>query len=373
MLLLSTYGYVNITATDPSVVWIGRVLRDETAGFVTADWEGVEARLQVANGTTRLRALISEGNPGGQRYNVWINSTATGYKAIRVTSFWVPPSTGWWEVISGYSLQYDCEVRIQRSVEPIFANIYAGANTQFLAFSSDMGFAPAPARKARRIEFLGDSITACLGNLGDYSAGCWASAFTQDFGQGYAQALCTAFDAECSTLAWSGISMYNRGTGPSYAWCPTGKCSLPDLYWWALPTLPGQNPWNFSQWVPQAVHINLGTNDNGNGLFNNATFVAGFESTYISFIHNISAAYADEYSKDIHYFLVYQGPMSTVYNASVLEVAANLTADGYKVTPLDYMITPYSPIGCEYHPSVPVHQAMAAKAQPIIAQAMGWD
>lgn len=78
-------------------------------------------------------------------------------------------------------------------------------------------------------------------------------------------------------------------------------------------------------------------------------------------------------TKSIQYFLVSGGPMSSAYNASVLAVAGGLVGEGYKVTTLDYNINPYSPVGCEWHPSVPVHAAMAAKVQPVIAKVMGWE
>lgn len=166
--------------------------------------------------------------------------------------------------------------------------------------------------------------------------------------------------------------MYDRSTGPQFAWCPTGYCSLPDLYPWTLPTFPGQNPWNFSTWVPQAVHINLGTNDARGSHFSNATFVAGYEATYAQFIRNISAWYGDSSTQSIRYFVGF-GPMSSDYNSSLVNVQSTLGAEGFNITILDYNVSPYSPVGCEWHPSVPVHQAMAAKVQPTIAKVMGWQ
>jgi len=260
---LSTLGWsaatVNVSASDPRIAWIGRHIVNSD-GSVSADWEGVEARFWLANGTQRVTVGIQGNNPGGQRYAVWAKGTATGYRWVRTSAFWVGAGYTEVDIIPGYSLQYDIQIRLQRTVEPLFAT-FAGSTTRILWITSDAGFVDTPPRSERRIEFLGDSITACLGNLGDFYAGCWASPLTQDYSQGYATDIATAFDAESVTLAWSGISLYDRATGPSIPGCPGGQCVLPDLYDWALPYEAGKqgNEWNFSAWVPQAVHINLGT------------------------------------------------------------------------------------------------------------------
>ena len=363
----------NITALDPRLLWVGRRVEDAAKGSVAADWEGVEVRLRVNNGTESLRALIAAGEFGGQRYNVWVRSTATGHAPVRVSSFWPEPgTTQWYTVISGYSLQYDAEVHIQRSVEPLFADTLPGANTRFLGFASSGGFAAAPARAARRIEFFGDSITAALGNLGTFSTGCWGSPFMQDYAASYAHLLCLAFDAECATLAWSGISLAVRKTGPKLPGCPGGQCVLPDLLPWSLPTYAGNSAymWNASSWVPHLAHINLGTNDQA-GNFSNATFLAEFEAAYVDFAHAISAFYGDTQAKAITFALGW-GPMSSSYSGAVAAVAASLEGEGYRVLTLDYNVADYSPVGCEYHPSASVDAAMAAQVRPAIAAKMGW-
>jgi hypothetical protein len=366
----------NISASDPRVVWIGRH-SVEPDGSVLADWSGVEARFGLANGSTLLRVHMQAGNPGGQRYAVWVSSTATGYVPTRVTSFWTGGGTTSVDVLLGYDVQYDVTVYLQRTVEPVFADIFSGAQTRFLAFESDAGFAPAaPPRSTRRIEFLGDSITACLGNLGVFSSGCWASSFTQDFSSGYATTICRALGAECSTLAWSGISLAVPSTGPQYASCPTGYCTLPDLYNYSLPTMMPTRPWDFSSFVPQLVHINLGTNDQ-KGNFSNATFSQVFVDAYVAFIQRIAATYAAaaNSSQAVPSFLLGVGPMSDAYQAQAEEVAATLNGmgKGFNVTVIDYNLPDYGPDpGCEWHPNVADHLAMAQIALPVIQNVTGW-
>lgn len=92
----------------------------------------------------------------------------------------------------------------------------------------------------------------------------------------------------------------------------------------------------------------------------------------MSFVEHISAVYNDTTRQGVKFFLAAAGPMSSAYNASVRAAADTLVGGGYNVTLLTYEPT-YSPVGCEWHPSVPVHQAMAAYAVPIIARVMGWE
>jgi len=363
---------VNISASDPRVVWIGRH-SVEVDGSVIADWSGVEARVQVANGSQLLRVYLNAGNPGGQRYAVWVSSTATGYIPTRVSSFWTGGGTTSVDILLGYSLQYDCTVSIQRTVEPVFADIYSGAQTRFLAFESDVGFSDIPPpRSSRRIEFLGDSITACLGNLGSFNAGCWASPFTQDFSFGYATEICKAFNAECSTLAWSGISLVERSTGPQYAACPTGYCVLPDFYNYSVPTMIPTRPWNFSSFIPQIVHINLGTNDQ-KGNFSNATFSQLFIDSYVTFIKQIAVSYGAMTPSEAPYFFIAYGPMSSAYQSQVQTVANLLNPLGYNITVIDYSIPDYNiDPGCEWHPNVADHVMMAEIASSAIQNVTGW-
>ena len=114
------------------------------------------------------------------------------------------------------------------------------------------------------------------------------------------------------------------------------------------------------------------------GNFSNATFAALFTNTYISFIKDISATYASAASAigapapNITFFLGY-GPMSTAYEGCVNATIAAVTAEGYRAYGLDYSIADYSPVGCEWHPSVPVHRQMALQALPVMSRVMGWD
>lgn len=222
------------------------------------------------------------------------------------------------------------------------------------------------------MEFIGDSITAGLGSLGagwDGADPCNPGTFTNSYSVTWSNLLCQAFEAECSILAWSGIAMYEG----------YGGATMPQLYDYTLPSGPYQNQttpnndWNFTSWVPQAVVINLGTNDWCCGHAGNATFAAQYAQTYIDFIQHVAAKYQDTQAKAIQYFLA-AGPMQT--DADLVEatqfVITNLSSLGYTASFLNLTISNYNPIGCQWHPSAPVHSQMASQAQEVIWRAMNW-
>ena len=127
-------------------------------------------------------------------------------------------------------------------------------------------------KKRRKIEFLGDSITAGFCNMckvepnicgpdPDHGITCEAQ---QHFSSSWANLICEHFQADCHIEAWSGFGMYEN--------CCGGDTIMPDIYERTLATIPSANPndphgtikdnlWNFKSWIPDIVVINLGTND----------------------------------------------------------------------------------------------------------------
>lgn len=83
---------------------------------------------------------------------------------------------------------------------------------------------------------------------------------------------------------------------------------MPEIWERTLATAPS-NDWNFSAWRPDAVVINLGTND-WHGCpsdWSSPTawkFITNFTTTYIEFVEKIAAVYTAE----THVFIAV-GPM----------------------------------------------------------------
>jgi len=98
----------------------------------------------------------------------------------------------------------------------------------------------------RHIEVIGDSISAGFGNEAA-SANESFSPATENAYWAYGARTARAFGADYVCLAWSGKCLWPDDT-------------LPELYDFALPTLP-RSEWKFDGPKPQVVMINLCTND----------------------------------------------------------------------------------------------------------------
>jgi lysophospholipase L1-like esterase len=217
----------------------------------------------------------------------------------------------------------------------------------------------APKMPERMIEVVGDSITCGYGNLGE-SSSCSFSSATEDHYQTYGVYLAKRFDAELSTVAWSG-----RGVVSNY----NGEVSydrMPKLYDRAVPG-EKRSLWDFHT-KPQAVIINLGTNDYST---DHDPTDADFVSTYVGLLTNIRGHYPDAY------ILCTVGPMLsgtdlTKARTTIAEAVAVRAASGdNNVEAYDLLTSNDSP-GCDYHPNPSTHQAIADELALKLEEHLGW-
>ena len=137
--------------------------------------------------------------------------------------------------------------------------------TQFLGFQFSQGgkLLPLPPRPAHRIEVIGDSISCGYGNEAKDQNEHF-SALTENAALSYGAVAARALGAEYVCVAWSGRLMWPKNT-------------MPEIYDRTLPLDPGSR-WDFSRWVPQAVVINLSTNDFAGGTPDREGWTAGYEA-----------------------------------------------------------------------------------------------
>lgn len=219
----------------------------------------------------------------------------------------------------------------------------------------------APNRAVRRLEFIGDSITCGYGNEGA-SASCGFTPQTENHYLSYAAITARNLQAELSTVAWSGKGVVcNYGDDANSCTDP-----LPTYYDRILPNR-ADSVWDFSRFQPDAVVINLGTNDLST---NTDPDQATFESGYKAFLVRVRHAYPTAR------ILCTNGPMlsgtdlSNVRryigdvvkdladpNVSTFEIPTQDGSDGY---------------GCDSHPSLERHKKMATVVTAALKAALGW-
>ena len=116
--------------------------------------------------------------------------------------------------------------------------------------------------KDLKIEFIGDSITAGFG-IDEERENAEFSTATQNFSKTYAYLTAEALGADYSAVAFSGYGVVSGYTSSYYQ---NSKAVITEYYESSITNQSFESPyplekWDFSQFVPDVVVINLGVND----------------------------------------------------------------------------------------------------------------
>jgi hypothetical protein len=367
-----------VPAASASVKWVGRVA-PAGGGAVAFDWEGVSASVTVS-GFTYLAVNISDncaGTPvgGGSRWLVTMTTSnpKTAAPGHRVSTFWTGPLAALYYLFSNPGAHCDpgCDFSgnttftLTRLTESRLSGCVPGANLTVYGFVTDGAVLAPPPPAPRRLEFVGDSITAGDLNDGGGSSICGNAAFNDDITLSTGGQLCLpaalgGFGADCMFTAWGGIRL--PGTANPADW---GMRQLYPFTFSAGGTNAYTN-WTFADgpfgFAAQAVVVNLGTNDHPNAP------ALTWQAAYVEFVTDLVFTYYRNPALVV--FLAY-GPMTAEYQPFVVNITATLVAAGVSAHTLDLTL-PHPMTGCYGHPSAADNVEIAAKALPQIATVMNW-
>lgn len=227
----------------------------------------------------------------------------------------------------------------------------------FLGFEPQGVMLPAPPAAERRMEIIGDSITAGFGNEGP-GAVCTFNPADQNQYTAYGAIAARELKAEHITIAWSGKTI--------------GE--MTDYYERTLPDR-ADSVWDFKAWTPQLVVMNIGTN-------NFATYDPG-ETRYVRIYTNLFDRIRKAYPKALIVCLL--GPMlSNAYPVGKQNLTlarrymgsaiAKIKASGE--TNFEYLELPEQKAsdgyGCGFHPSAKTHKLMADRVVAVAKERLGW-
>lgn len=329
-------------SSEPAVRFVGRVDASEP-NMARFAWSGtgVVARFEGTSIGVRLG--------GDEQYTVLIDGVLQP-KLV---------STGGADVLASDLALGEHQIELYRRTEAnqgesVFSGFELGSGTLL----------PPPPAPERRIEIIGDSISAGYGNEGADMT-CGFSPDTENHYLTYGALAARELGAELSTVAWSGKGVVcNYGDGPESCVDP-----MPVYYGRILPER-SDSRWDFSRFQPQAVIINLGTND-----FSTAEDPPApeFESAYVDLLERVRAAYPEAQ------ILCTVGPMlsgADLANArAFIEGAVQARAAAGDAAVKSFELAPQNPsdgYGCDYHPSLRTHELMAERLVTTLRTELGW-
>lgn len=216
-----------------------------------------------------------------------------------------------------------------------------------------------PPLPARRIELIGDSISAGYGNLGKLGdTDCFA---TQSHWDTYGAIAARALGAELSTIAASGHGAYRNYDGDTMG-------TLGRIYERAR-TNAAEPKWSFAT-QPQVVVINVGTNDVGKSSTDPGP---PFRDAYLRLVRTVRAKYPEAH------VVATIGPMLggtqlAAIRGHLAAVVATLHDEGDDAvsTYFGFETQGVDKFGCDAHPNLEQNAIMGAQLTAELRRLLDW-
>ncbi|HET9929498.1 MAG TPA: SGNH/GDSL hydrolase family protein [Polyangiaceae bacterium] len=334
-------GGASTCAAPPSlgVRWVGRVDGCDPRGARYA-WSGSGFVGRFSGTGLGVRLLDA-----GQQHTVLIDGALQPTLKTQIADAMYPLASG--------LPQGEHTFEVYRRTEASFGETIVAS---FAVTGGELLSPPEP--PARRIEVVGDSITCGYGNEGTLP--CMFSADTENHYLSYAAIAARDLGAELSTVAWSG-----KGVVFNYNGDPNSP--LPTLYSLSSPT-DRESTWSFA-WQPDAVVINLGTNDYSTGK--NPTD-AMFVEAYTGLLARIRGVYPKAFVLCTMGPLLNGSGLATARKNISGAVEARHAAGDQQVKYFEFATPNGMPPGCDYHPNLATHDAMAKELAAELRADLSW-
>ena len=248
----------------------------------------------------------------------------------------------------------------------------------FLGFTFAGRIQPPPTAPARKVEFIGDSITAGFGvDAPNGDPACQADGMgqpTEDVYKAFGPVLARTLNADSHVIGISGIGlvlnysqMYDARTMPE----------VYDLFYPEIVTPDGGTPvnWDPTKFTPDAIVIALGTNDFSHGdTMRPLVDTTAFANAYVDFIHKLRGYYTNAeiffISSPVLGDSAAETPAGNLKSA-LATVESSLTAAGDTKVHKFY-VTQISGNGCTTHPDAKQQAATAQELGAYIRSVMQW-
>ncbi len=342
LLLLSTATWaladVTVKASDPVMSYTGRVQRMPD-GSVRYDWTGTYVQTQFTG--TAISALVSE--VGEDYHQVWIDGKLMGKLHFTGTE---PHSV---TLASGLSNGRHT-LRLQRVTEG-----ERGLTTLHSFTVKGKGNLAAVAPKGRLIEVIGDSYTCGYGAEGTETSHFEVA--TENCDKAYACRIAHYFDADYVIVAHSGMGVVRNYRGKTMK-------TMSERYPLTFDDHDSV-PYDFKQYTPNLVIINLGTND-----FSVQGAPSNYVSGYVKLIKTVRRHYPG-----VPVLCVTPHSANIYLLAALRELRSKVKGmKGVRVSqPMPGIVVKGHDIGSDAHPNWKGHQKIASTLIPVVATMTGWE
>jgi len=352
MILLSLCGsgiaaLQEIPPPSTALRYLGRTLKTDSTAY-RWDWSGSGVAMSF-QGTACWVHLFSP----GAVYRVVVDGVDRGPLDLR-------SGVDTLHAVATGLAQGPHEVVLSSRTEPLVSS------ATFFGFRIDGTPLAAGSGRTRKLEFYGNSITCGYGILDSIASNPFA-AITEDEGKTFAAQAADSLAADRHTVCWSGKGVIlNNGKD-------TLTPTLPKLHDRVLGT-DSLHKWNFSSWTPDAVVIDLGTNDYSAVAPDSAWFEAVYAALVDSLHHRYPAAR----------FVLVDGPMLsdgwptgiktlTQVRRHLDNIVARVALAGANATHLS--LTPSNPsrgYGADTHPNLAQATLNGQELAAHLRKVLGW-
>jgi lysophospholipase L1-like esterase len=344
---------LSVAANDPRIERSGR-FHASAAGALTFAWPATEVALSF-RGESLSVLLTDTPREDETRETDWLSITIDDRPAARLAL-----REGRHEYVLAEKLgDGEHSIRLQKRTEAEVGTI----TLHSFALPSGSEVKPAPNRPERRVEVIGDSVSAGYGNEGPHKE-CRFSAETEDATRSYAALAARELDAQVCVAAWSGKGVLRNYDGSSERTMLTlHERVLPDDE--ASPMAPATP-------APHVVVVNLGTNDFMPGIPAEQSFITAYQAL-LARVHArarnapvvimVPPTLADDHPH----------PKARSTIKSYLEkVVQDERNRGQTVLLLEQFIDPLEGLGCDSHPNIKSHARLGGELAAAIRELTGW-
>ena len=217
-----------------------------------------------------------------------------------------------------------------------------------------------PELPKRKLMFIGDSVT-CGEMVAYESSRDMRAKLNSNARISYGMLVARRLGAQCHLVSYGGRGIIRDWQGIR------DTRNAPQFYELALPDDPAVR-WDHSRYVPDAIGIQLGTNDFNQGIPDQNEFI----NAYVQFVEKVR--------RDAPQALIFlmdspivndepgRGPRRAVLHSYLEQIVVRLGSPKVILAPLPR----YPGVPNNGHPTGAEHEAMAGELEPLLRRVLGW-